>query len=146
MAPDPKRSCYVKHGSCKATPTGFVTLLACSCACPAIQVPYLADVQKALDRFLIPDARQMVHELSQTTGPSFHKLNDAVSSPSSHLPEPPGALLLMCRRCDRHITCKGSLYSKCLAARYKFAWLPRQCHLFYRIQLAAGLLKTVQPF
>lgn len=36
------------------------------------------DVQKALDRFLIPDARQMVHELTEATGPGFHKLNDAV--------------------------------------------------------------------
>jgi hypothetical protein len=35
-------------------------------------------VQKSLDRFLIPDARQMVHELTEATGPGFLKLNDAV--------------------------------------------------------------------
>ena len=41
----------------------------------------LSDVQKALDRYLIPDARQMVHELTEATGPGFLKLNDAVSFP-----------------------------------------------------------------
>ena len=37
-------------------------------------------MQKALDRYLLPDARQMVQELTEATGPGFHKLNDAVSS------------------------------------------------------------------
>ena len=36
-------------------------------------------VQKALERYLLPDARQMVHELTEATGPGFRKLNDAVS-------------------------------------------------------------------
>lgn len=43
----------------------------------------LSDVQKALDRYLIPDARQMVHELTEATGPGFLKLNDAVSFPDT---------------------------------------------------------------
>ncbi len=42
-------------------------------------------MQKALDRFLIPDARQMVHELTEATGPGFLKLNDAVRTPVSPL-------------------------------------------------------------
>lgn len=37
-------------------------------------------MQKALERYLLPDARQMVHELTEATGPGFRKLNDAVSS------------------------------------------------------------------
>lgn len=36
-------------------------------------------MQKALDRYLIPDARQMAQELTEATGPSFYKLNRAVS-------------------------------------------------------------------
>lgn len=36
-------------------------------------------VQKSLERYLLPDARQMVHELTEATGPGFRKLNDAVS-------------------------------------------------------------------
>lgn len=36
-------------------------------------------LQKILERYLLPDARQMVHELTEATGPGFRKLNDAVS-------------------------------------------------------------------
>lgn len=36
-------------------------------------------MQKTLERYLLPDARQMVHELTEATGPGFRKLNDAVS-------------------------------------------------------------------
>lgn len=36
-------------------------------------------MQKVLDRFLIPDARQMAQELTEATGPGFFKLNRAVS-------------------------------------------------------------------
>lgn len=42
-------------------------------------------VQKSLERYLLPDARQMVHELTEATGPGFRKLNDAVSCMSSML-------------------------------------------------------------
>lgn len=37
-------------------------------------------MQKALERYLLPDARQMVHELTEAMGPGFRRLNDAVSS------------------------------------------------------------------
>lgn len=36
-------------------------------------------MQKILEKYLLPDARQMVHELTEATGPGFRKLNDAVS-------------------------------------------------------------------
>lgn len=44
-------------------------------------------MQKALDRYLIPDARQMAQELTEATGPGFYKLNRAVSPVSlSNIP------------------------------------------------------------
>ena len=40
---------------------------------------HVSVMQKALERYLVPEARQMVHELTEATGPGFRKLNDAVS-------------------------------------------------------------------
>ena len=39
----------------------------------------LVHLQKALEQFLIPEARQLVQELHLSTGPGFRKLNEAVS-------------------------------------------------------------------
>ncbi|DBA70503.1 TPA: hypothetical protein ACH3X2_011904 [Trebouxia sp. C0005] len=43
------------------------------------KVDLIAD-KNSVDRFLIPDARQMVHELAEATGPGFLSLNDAVAA------------------------------------------------------------------
>ena len=54
----------------------------------------MLDMQKALERFLLPDARQMVHELTEATGPGFRKLNDAVRPSHSLLHRHPTSHLL----------------------------------------------------
>lgn len=75
------------QNSCNAVPSCFndtalrcVGIVSCNLNSPHF-LPASGQVlvmQKALDRFLLPDARQMVHELTEATGPGFRKLNNAV--------------------------------------------------------------------
>ena len=39
-----------------------------------------ANAQKALDQFLMPEARQLLDELQASTGPGFRRLNEAFAS------------------------------------------------------------------